>query len=51
VTIRIAEHIGPSTSITRERARDGTGAECLAIDTRLDRDVAIKALPPQPAQK
>jgi len=51
VTIRIAEHIGPSTTITRELARNGTGAVYLATDSRLDRDVAIKARPPLPAQQ
>ena len=39
------QEIGPYT-ITREIGRGGMGVVYLARDTKLDRDVAIKALPP-----
>jgi serine/threonine protein kinase len=41
--------IGPYT-ITREIGRNGMGVVYLARDSKLDRDVAIKALPPELAE-
>jgi serine/threonine protein kinase len=43
------QEIGPYT-ITREIGRGGMGVVYLARDTKLDRDVAIKALPPELAE-
>ena len=43
------EKIGPYT-IIRELGRGGMGVVYLATDTRLDRQVAIKALPPELAE-
>lgn len=40
------DRIGPY-QITRELGRGGKGEVCLARETRMDRDIAIKALPPE----
>ena len=45
----LPETIGPY-EITREIGRGGMGVVYLARDTKLDRDVAIKALPPEVAE-